>query len=261
MNKFNLKQLQSEFKEFLFTGSNEEKISKQITDKNSINALLRLDVYRNAYYIRLQEALAHDFPVLLKVMGEEQFGRGMAAYLQQYPSTKPSLRYIGDKLPVWFKQENKHDLSELAQLEWVILKSFDAADTDCLSAESLQVIPPEQWQQLHFSFHPSISILNVNSNLLKIWKAYHSNKTLPNIQSISPQSLVVSRTDRGPVIQPIPPAFLSLFTTLADNKPFAVACEQLSQLELEQDESNIAAQFLTRAIDNGWIASIQIDSL
>ena len=258
MKHLTLKQLQSEFKEYLFTGSNEDELAVKIKNINNINSNLRLDIYGNAYFIRLQEALAHDFPVLLALMGDESFGREMADYLQHYPSTNPSLRYIGQNLSLWFKKKSKYELSELAQLEWAILNAFDAADADHLTADTLHAIPHEQWHQLRFSFHPSISLLTVNSNLFEIWKACLSKNNIPEIESIYPESLVISCTDRGPAIQSISPAYQSLFKALADNKSFGDACDQLSQLELQQNESNIAAQFLTLAIQYKWIAGIQL---
>ena len=60
MSAPDLAQLQAEFKDYLFSGANEAAFAPWIAAGNDIDATRRLDVYRNAYYIRLQEALAQD---------------------------------------------------------------------------------------------------------------------------------------------------------------------------------------------------------
>lgn len=259
MKNVDLKNLQSEFKRYLYSGANEAELAEAIASTNNIDSILRLDVYRNAYYIRLQEALAHDFPVLLAVMGDESFGREMASYLQAHPSTAPSLRYIGQYLSQWFYQHSKPELAELVKLEWAILKAFDAADAEGASGESLQTVLPEQWEQLRFTFHPSVTLLDVSTNVATLWDAHLRKEVLPGIQPDNPESLLVSRSYNGPVVQSIPGACSTFFNLLAENKSFAMACEHLARLETHKDVSQIAAQCLAQALSNGWIAQIQMD--
>lgn len=257
IKKPSLEQLQSEFKDYLYSGANEAKLASSVASANNIDSILRLDIYRNAYYIRLQEALAHDFPILLAVMGDEAFGREMAAYLQTYPSTAPSLRYLGQHLSQWFYQHNKSGLADLVKLEWAVLKAFDAADADCLAGESLQTVLPEQWEQLRFTFHPSVTLLDVGTNVMMIWNACLRKKPLPGIQLYSPESLVVSRSRNGPVVQSIPPTHYTFFEALAENKTFGVACEHLARLENGKNVPHIAAQCLSQVLSNGWISNVQ----
>lgn len=259
MKKSGLEQLQSEFKDYLYSGANEAKLASSVASANNIDSTLRLDVYRNTYYIRLQEALAHDFPVLLTVMGDETFGREMADYLQAYPSTSPSLRYVGQHLSTWLDQHNKPALADLVRLEWAILKAFDAADADVLDGDNLQNIPAEQWEQLRFTFHPSVTLLDVGTNVMMIWNAHLRKEPLPVIQCDSPESLVVSRSRNGPVVQSIPPVYHTFFEALVENKTFGVACEHLARLENGNNVPHIAAQCLAQALSNGWISQVQKD--
>ena len=254
-----LQQLQSEFKDYLFNGRNESELASSVASVNNIDSIRRLDVYRNAYYIRLQEALAHDFPVLLAVMGDRPFGREMAAYLQSCPSTAPSLRYIGQHLSEWFCQHNKPGLADLVELEWAILHAFDAANAERLSGENLTGIEPEQWQQLRFKFHPSFTLLAVGTNVLQIWNAHNRKQSLPAMQHNKAMSLVVSRSKNGPAIQVITAAQHAFFEALKDNRTFGRACEQLAELELKKDISQIAAQCMKQALSYGWLSQLQMD--
>jgi len=253
MKNPDLQQMQSAFKGYLFSGVNQLELASSVASANNIDSILRLDVYRNAYYVRLQEALAHDFPALLAVMGDELFGRDMAVYLQAYPSTDPSIRYIGQYLSRWFIQNNKPELADLARLEWAVLKAFDASNAVSLTGEYLQSVLPEDWDQLRFTLNPSVTLLDVDSNVLKIWKAYNKKEPLPVVQSNNPASLIIFRSHNGPVAQSIPQPHHTLFEALAENMAFGMACENLARLEPNKDVPHIAAQGLMQALSNGWL--------
>ena len=183
----------------------------------------------------------------------------MASYLQAYPSTAPSLRYIGQHLSQWFYQHNKSGLADLVKLEWAILKAFDAADADVMSSESLQTVLPEHWEQLRFTFHPSVTLLDVGTNVMSIWKAHLRKEPLPDIQFDTPESLVVSRSPGGPVVRSIPPAHHLFYEALAEGQTFGMVCEHLARLEPQNDVSHIAAQCLAQALSNEWLIQPQID--
>lgn len=252
MKNSDLEQLQSEFKTYLFSGVNESELASSVASVNNIDSILRLDVYRNAYYIRLQEALAHDFPILLAVMGDDVFGREMASYLQAHPSTASSLRYIGQHLSQWFYQHNKPELADVAKLEWAVLKAFDAADAEVMLSESLQSILPEHWEQLRFTLQPSVTLLKTSINAMSLWSAHLKKAPLPDIQFEHSESLVVSRASDGPVVRAIPPTHYIFYEALAESRTLGEVCEYLARIEPQSDVSYIAAQCLSQALSNGW---------
>src|SRR5690348_2123522 len=58
----------------------------------------RLGIYRNAYCLRLTEALATTYPALSALLGEEQFHALARRYIDLYPSRHYSIRYFGHRL-------------------------------------------------------------------------------------------------------------------------------------------------------------------
>lgn len=256
MKHLPLAKLQSEFKQYLFAGANEAVLSACVAATRDIDAVQRLDIYRNAYYIRLQEALAHDFPLLLSVLGDAEFGREMAAYLQAHPSTELSLGYVGQYLPGWFYSKNQIALADLARLEWAVLRALDAADAHCLDGDRLKDIPPERWSRLRFRLHPSVTLLDVESNVLNVWTARAKNSPSPGLRPDAPASLVVSRVPRGVSVSPISPHHHTFLEALAENHSFGSACELLAQGEPVETVPRIAAQCLSRALAHGWLADM-----
>ncbi len=165
-------ELQSAFKRYLFAGDNEADLARLIRSGQIPPAPARLDVYRNAYYTRLQEALAHDFPVVLAVAGDAAFGRLATEYLRDHPSTHPSLRWLGQYLPGWFRRRGeKPALTDLAALEWAVLQAFDAPNAPVISARDFDAIAPDHWPELRLTLHPALTLLTVHTNVRHIWSA------------------------------------------------------------------------------------------
>lgn len=257
MNTMGLNQWQQLFKRYLFTGANEAQLAQAIADPTGIGAVTRMDVYRNAYYIRLQEALAHDFPVLLAVLGDEAFGHQMAHYLQACPSNSPSLRYLGQSLSDWLRKGDEPVLADLAALEWAVLTVFDAADASPLDADDLVTVLPEHWHQLRFELHPALSLLQTQSNAHELWAAHRNQQVIPPIQSATPYSLAIWRGQNGPTLHIMSEQAFGSLNGLGDDCTFGDICVRLAQQGPAEEVPAIAAQLLMEFFSNGWITAIK----
>jgi len=86
-----LTELQSDFQRYLLVG--DERVRPLIADGNDIAIDARLDVYGQAYRLRLIEALGKDFPGLRALIGETDFEAAGRAYIERHPSQHPSLQH------------------------------------------------------------------------------------------------------------------------------------------------------------------------
>jgi hypothetical protein len=89
----------------------------------------RQGVYIEAYFARLAESLAADFPAVALACGQERFARLVAAYLRSSPPRGPSLADAGAALAAylargWARRERMPWLADLAALEWAVVESF-----------------------------------------------------------------------------------------------------------------------------------------
>lgn len=252
-----IRHLQGEFQDFLFSGRNERQLLPQIAASNNIPAQLRLEVYRNAYYIRLQEAIAHDFPTLLAVAGDAHFGELTSRFIKANPSTHPSLRDFGRVLPQWLREEGESVLADVAELEWAVVEAFDAADKESLDADILAQIPPNDWEHLIFDFHPSVSLVTVSCNARECWSAVRNGEDkIPALEPDADEHLVVWRAAKGPSMQVIEAAIHRVFTLLMSGSSFGKCCLELSQVTTEEQTPRIAAQTLALACSMGCIVGI-----
>ncbi len=254
MSHRGLEQLQGAFRDYLFTGANEAQLARSISGREFIAAELRLDVYRNAYFMRLQDALTHDFPALRRVLGDVACGHEMVGYLAQYPSTSPSLRNIGVSLAQYFLHTDRPHLAELCRLEWAVLHAFDAADAVVPTSETLQAIPPEDWQNLRFSLHPSVSLVQVTSNALAVWVAYRKAwASIPPLEAAEARAIIVWRHAGVPAAYPLSSNQGAFLAGLAQGLVFSSVCERLQSMMDTGPIPQIVSRCLVEAVKNGWI--------
>ena len=116
----------------------------------TLEPLERLDIYREMYLLRMEEALAIDYPSLKHFLGDEEFMRLVARYVDVNPSRSYTLNRLGDHLPDFIATLNDikspafcHDL---ARLEYALTMVFDEQETPRLTQEAIQAVPQEAWE-------------------------------------------------------------------------------------------------------------------
>jgi hypothetical protein len=260
MTPSSLSGLQSAFKRYLLAGDNEEDLAAQVARLAGVPAETRLDVYRNAYYVRLEQALARDFSALRAVVGDEAFGRLSAGYLTAHPSTQPSLRFLGQRLQDWLRRAREEPaLADLAALEWAVLHAFDAPDAPALTVARFEGIPAEQWPGLRLTLHPSVSLLALETNAREIWLAVRRGDPLPALQPTK-ERLVVWRGENGPQVEGVGAGGYALVAAFVKGSSFASACETLAELADADDVPRLAAESLHRALAQGWIGRLGLSA-
>ncbi|MDO8704312.1 MAG: DNA-binding domain-containing protein [Sulfuricaulis sp.] len=181
-----LRDLQEDFRSFLLRG--EEQMLQRVSGTAKVSAPKRLEIYFDAYRLRLLEALDSNYPVLHAWIGDEEFDKLGLAYLEAHPSTHFSIRYFGHRLAEYLataeEYRDKPYLQEMASLEWAMSETFDALDSPLVSLDDMAVIPPDAWPDMRLQFHPSLHRLDLRWNVPIIWKAVnHSVASEKNADS------------------------------------------------------------------------------
>src|SRR5688572_30315869 len=116
----NLAQLQRAFQTHVLNGH--EAIAAAVNESETVPAAIRLAVYADAYRLRLADALAHNYPRLQQLLGDENFSVLARDYLDTHPSTDPSVRWFGHRLAEYLQQHHSDPpiLADLASWEWAI---------------------------------------------------------------------------------------------------------------------------------------------
>lgn len=144
---------------------------------------LSMGIYANAYRERLHEALRSNFPALHQLLGDQDFARMAYGFIESYPPLTASIRWFGAELSNYLRITEPFDglpiFSELAQFEWALRHTADAANAERIEASYLQTLDAEQWPVLQCALHPSLSILHFDWNAAQVWRALDAGEEPP----------------------------------------------------------------------------------
>lgn len=260
-----LKKLQAEFIEFLSSanGANEvlaerADIAQRVKAQGSVSNATRLNIYANAYRLRLVEAIDNDHPVLGGYLGDDLFDKMISGFLQENPSKTYSLRYFADALPEFLASHSPFDqhpvLADLARFERRLLDAFDAPDSDRKAFSDLQACDPELWPSLTLRLHPSVQVLLCATNAVEIWQALKAEQLPPNADAQAKTWLLWRNRDRLTEFYSLSDLELALMTGLLNGQTIAQLCECLAEQVNEADVGVQLIAYLQKWFQHGLIA-------
>lgn len=255
-----LRGLQAEFQSSLLSG--ERDFIRRVVGANEAEAAARLDVYRNAYRLRLREALQVDYPKLELLLGDEAFAGLCDDYIAAYPSHHPSLRWFGramaDFLINTAPYRDQPVLSEMAAFEWAQGLVFDASDRDVLDENALVTLTPEDWPGLRLTAHPGVRRLDLEWNVPPIWRALEDDRIPPfPLRGPRSQSWLLWRRDLAIHWRSLTPDEAWAIDAWRDGACFAELCEGLcAWMEPEVVALN-AAGMLRGWLREGLVAEVE----
>jgi len=137
-----------------------------VLPSKTLSSFERLDIYREMYLLRMEEALASDYPALKHYLGDEEFMRMVARYVEVYPSRSYTLNRLGDHLLEFLATIGdlpKPDFCrDLARLELALTGVFDAGETAPLTAQAVQAVPPDAWETARLKPIEAFRLLEFN---------------------------------------------------------------------------------------------------
>ncbi len=166
----------------LAPGSAERLVQRSAT----LDEMERLMIYRRMYPLRMEEALAIDFPVVKKLLGAKVFRGLVEEYVEAYPSRSWTLDHLGQHL-VEFVETHRltkeyPGLWDLVRLEQALCEVFNAEDSSVLTPAVLAEVEPERWPDAQFEIVPALRLLRLASNANDVYRAYNRDEDLPDAQ-------------------------------------------------------------------------------
>lgn len=102
----------------------------------------RLTIYRDMYPMRMHEAMAVDYPAMMKFLGEDEFNDLVDRYTESHPSQSYTLNRLGDSFPDFLKESDPF-LHDLARLELAMTQVFDEQEAPELDPAAFGSIGPD----------------------------------------------------------------------------------------------------------------------
>jgi hypothetical protein len=135
------------------------------------SAAERIAVYTFMYRARLVEALESQFPRLAKSVGSERFTELAHGYVDEHPSTRPSLRFLGISFADWLARGRPELLlADLAKLEWARADIFDARDEVAFRVDLIRAWPQDRFADLPIRLINAHRLLVLGRGTAEHWR-------------------------------------------------------------------------------------------
>lgn len=202
---------------------------------------LGLQAYRHAYRARLVAALADNFTVLTRALGDEAFEALAHAYLAARPSRQPSIRWFGDGLADFMATAGEAlvphaGLVDIARMDWALRAAFDAAEAPALDPASLAALSPDDWPGLVLHLQPSVQRVALAHAVEPAWRVLRewdpaSGEDSPELPEPLPHAhqLLAWRPALETRWRSLEPLEAALLAAVARGEPFAALCEEAAQ--------------------------------
>ncbi|HEX4045598.1 MAG TPA: DNA-binding domain-containing protein [Gammaproteobacteria bacterium] len=255
----NLQQLQNQFQNYLLT---QDATIQPAIVSTQVSAATRLEIYRQAYYLRLLEALMQDYTGLQQCMGSAAFEQLGCDFIDAYPSHYRSIRWFGKELVDFMQSTPAYQaqpwLIEMARFEWLLTEAFDAADQSIVTLEQMAAVPFEQWPLLSFQLHPAVRRLELTWNIVPIWNSYQEETATPELVGTANRVPWLIWRHEDVLFRSLAADEAYLLDALLSGENFGMICQGLCVWLPEEQVALYAAQELKRLILDQVISGITI---
>jgi len=257
---FKLRELQQDMQRHLL--GEQSTVTAAIVDAPPLKPEDRLAIYRNAYQVRLIDALHDTYPILHGLLGDEAWLALGEAYVAAHPSVFRSIRWYGRDLSVFMTHCSPYEdapiLSEVALLEWTLTEVFDARDAPVLQRAALAAVDPAAWGGLQFAFHPSLRRLELSWNTAAVWKAMSRDETPPGPElGAAAVTWLLWRQNLQNYFRSMTGVEAAALDAALRGRNFGEMCEALSNWLPQEEIPAAAAGLLGTWADSGIIVGLQ----
>jgi len=224
----------------------------------------RLGIYSESYKYRLIELLETDYFGVKAMLGEEDFREMASLYVNNHTSNHFTPRNFGRDMPAFLERTKPYSeqtsLKDMANYEWALIHTIDAADASILSMADLSTIPQGNWHRMVFKPHPSLQLIEFNWNIPPLFQAISEKTKLPKLNKFKNPALWTvwrqgietrfSSNEEG--------ANATAIKNICEGKSFGDMCEDLLDWIPEAEVAQYAVNLLVSWIKSEWFTSVRI---
>jgi hypothetical protein len=218
-----------------------DRLTDLVKPSKTLTASERVEIYHGMYLLRMEEALASDYPAVKHYLGDNEFWDIVKDYVQVHPSRSYTLNRLGDHFPIFLLEESGRKdalfLQDLARLELAITEAFDAEESPVLDAEAVQSIPAERWPGARLKPTASFRLLTFRHRVLEHLDAMKRDQPSPS-PSRKSERVAVYRRDYSVYRTGLSKAEYELLSSLAGGRTLgeavAAAASRLKSAESQK---------------------------
>jgi uncharacterized protein (UPF0276 family) len=214
----------------------------------------RFSLYRGNLGATWRRTLAHAYPVVLALVGEDFFGGLARAYGRKMPSDSVDLNQFGarfaDFLAAFPPVDELPYLPDMARLEWAVHLAHYAADAQGLAPESLAVLHPDQLEARRFTLHPACALQASRWQVAALWHAHQEGegqRVFPQDMQVASHALVCRTRWKAQVLV-VDAAAHAALVVLQQGQTFGAALDAAFELDPAFDLAAHLRQWLAHAV-------------
>lgn len=189
----------------------------------------RFAVYRNNVAVSLIEALARQFPVCRRLVGDEFFRAMARSFVRETPPRSPLLAAYGEAFPdfvaTFEPAASVPYLADVARLEYACGLAHHAADAAPIAASRIQDIPRERWADLVFALHPSLQLVGSRWPIVALWATNTNDAEVKTVDLSAAEDALVLRPALEVEVTRLAPGAFAFLGALRHGERLAVAAE------------------------------------
>jgi hypothetical protein len=256
-----LTRLQDDFQRRILGG--DAAILGAVVGNATADADERVGIYVHAYSARLVEALENEFLTLRFAAGDDTASEILHAYVAATPSTLRNVRWYGKDLAQFLRAaapwRDTPAFAELAELDWAISVSFDAADEACIAEADIAVVPFERWGEMILRLPHHVRLNTAAWNVWQVRQARDRALPCPKLRRLEfPQTWIVSRQELEVHYRQLEVDETAALEAIARGLPFEGMCDALCDWHPQAEVALRAAGLLKAWIGNGWISGVEL---
>ncbi|MBV7408882.1 MULTISPECIES: DUF2063 domain-containing protein [Roseobacteraceae] len=215
----------------------ERAVPDGLTDPAGQPTKRRFAVYRNNVTVALIDALRTGFPVLCKLLGDQNFDQLARVFARAHPPTSPLMMHYGAALPAFldgFEPLARIGyLPDIARLELALRHAYHAADSTPLDAARLGALPPEVLMQTRLHLSPAVQLVHSRWPIHDIW-CYNTRAGAQKPRSIA-QPVLVTRAKFDPEPHALTPAQAAWIQAIIDGATLENAVDAATAIDANFD--------------------------
>jgi len=192
-------------------------------------AARHVQIYRRNTFANLTDALAADYPVVRRLVGDGFFDYAADGYIRRHPPGSGNLHDFGAAFAEFLVEfppaRSLAYLPDVARLEWARQEAYHAAGATPLGVDALAIVPPKKYDALIFELHPSVRMLVSGYPVLAIWEANQpgvQGETTVNLDQGS-EHVLVARCGLSVTMAPLGPDEYELLRAFTESKSLVAA--------------------------------------
>jgi hypothetical protein len=214
----------------------------------------RVDIYRNNAREAFLKALALEFPVIQRLVGEDYFRQLAREFQSEHPSRAGDLQAIGAPfagfLRARFTSTPYAYLPDVAALEWAYQESLVAGDAGPMDLTVLQTLLPHKLVGVRFEFHPACRLVHSPFPVVRIWLANQDDCNEPETIDLreGPDYVLLRRHGDAVEFHHLPPGDFRFLQALNEGRALGDSLEIAQRAGPDFDLARALRQFVGLSI-------------